>query len=242
MGDTPTGASAEDDRQLVAGRVNDMVGDIVGRERVRSGRVPTEWRAVERGLGLGFHPPVDAVRVENRVLGLAHQILRASLDGPPKSEPLRRGEQVSETLLGAPEGLNMRSGPQEQALAIQRRWGEPSNWLTIEIEVITDAEGAISKIRVVRGSGRRTFDKHALAAVENAVKAARRPAQSRGALTRWSVSAGVAVAPPTSIGFAFDESGQLNPGATGIRKYASGTYPFKETVKTKVELLRFDPL
>ena len=243
-GDGPAaqdGGGGGDDRQLAAGRVHDMVDDLLGRERVRAGKVPTEWRAVERGLSQNFHPPVDAVKVENRALGLAHQIMRSWLDGPPKSEPLRRGERTPETLLGAPEGMNMRSLPQEQALAIQARWGEPASWLTVEIEVVTDAEGAITKLRVVRGSGRRAFDKQALAAVEAAVKGTRRPPDGHGALTRWAVSAAVAVAPPTSIGFQFDETGQLNPGATGIRKYASGVYPFKETVKTKVELLRFDP-
>lgn|GEM_PF-2714910 len=228
------GPSDDDDHGALAStRVKDMVRDLVGRERVQSGRVAHGWRVIERDLGQNFHPPVAVVRVENRVLGLAHQILRSSLDGPPKTAPFARGEMHQETMIGTPEGLNMRSMPAAQAAAIQGRWGEPVNWLTVEVEVTTDAAGQIVKIRVVNPSGRRAFDKAAMAAVEKSVGMMLRahpPEERRGAVSLWSVAAAVAVAPPTAIGFQFDET----------KKGITGVYPFKETVKTKVDLLRVD--
>lgn len=223
-------------------RVREMVSDLVGRERVRSGDLPPRWRDVERRLTQSFHPPLAAVKRENVAKALAHQVLRAWLDGPPRTGPVARGVDASvETLLGTPQGFNQRSLPEEQALATQARWGEPASWLRVVVDVTIDADGRIRASRVVTPSGRRAFDRVALAEVEAAVRAGGAPDERRAMTSRWSVEAAVAVTPPTSIGFRFDESGHLAPGATGLRKYLAFTHPFQQAVRTRVALLSIEP-
>jgi len=56
-------------------------------------------------------------------------------------------------------------------------------------------------------------------------------------VTRWLVDAAVAVAPPTAIGLRCDETGHLNPGATGWRKYLAPTYPLQQSVRSHVSLV-----
>ena len=96
-------------------------------------------------------------------------------------------------------------------------------------------------VQVLRSCGHRQLD-------EQAVEAVRRAGSGRGPLsepgpvvTRWRVEASVAVAPPTAIGFAFDETGHLEPGARGVKKYLGmGTYPLKETLEKRVALLSIE--
>jgi TonB family protein len=220
-----------------------MIGDLVGRERASSGNLPPRWRDIERKLSQQFRPAPAIVRQEHRVTALAHQILRSWLDGPPRVGAVQRGVDASvQTMLGTPEGFNTRSMPGDQAAAIQSRWGEAATSLRVEVEVVIDAEGHIIRSRVIHPSGRRTYDRAALAAVVEAIRAGGAPDEKRAVLTRWQVDAAVAVAPPTSIGFRFDESGNLNPGATGIRKYIGlGPYPMEERVQTHVSLTSIQP-
>ncbi|MDB4966995.1 MAG: TonB family protein [Myxococcales bacterium] len=220
-----------------------MVGDLVGRERASSGSLPPQWRDIERTLSQQFHPAADVVRQEQRVKALAHQILRSWLDGPPTVGRVERGVDASvQNMIGVPEGQNIRSMPGEQAAAIQSRWGAAATSLRVEVEVTLDADGHILRSRIVHPSGRRAFDRTALAAVVEAIRAGGPPEEKRTVVTRWKVDAAVAVAPPTAIGFRFDESGHLNPGATGIRKYIGlGPYPFEERVQTHVSLTSIQP-
>jgi TonB-like protein len=225
------------ERETVGHRVREMVGDLVGRERVQSGNVPSRWRDVERHLVQTFHPPLAVVKQESVLKALGHQVLRSWLDGPPHVGPVPRGVDASvQTLLGTPEGLNVRSLPQDQALAVQARWGDPAVWLIVEVEVVIDDAGQVISARVVRPSGRRLFDRTALAAVEDAVRAGGVAGEHRAIRSRWIVEASVAVAPPTAIGFRFDETGHLDPSATGIRRYVGGTYPLQQSVRTHVSL------
>jgi hypothetical protein len=127
--------------------------------------------------------------------------------------------------------------PQEQQQAMQAAMGRPASWLSTEVEAVIDGAGKIVSLRVVVPSGRRKYDRAVLEAVKQAIK-------DRGALdepgpvvTRWAVDASVSVAPPTGVGFTFDESGRLQPGATGVRKYLRFNYPMQQTVKTRVKLL-----
>jgi TonB family protein len=230
------------ERETVGHRVHEMIGELVGHERVRSGQLPPRWRDVERHLVQTFHPPLAVVKQENILKALGHQVLRSWLEGPPRVGPVPRGVDASvQTLLGTPEGLNIRSLPQEQALAVQARWGEPAVWLTVEVEVTIDGAGLITNARVIRLSGRRAFDRTALAAVEDTVRAGGAPDEHRTVRTRWIVEAAVAVAPPTAIGFRFDETGHLDPSATGIRRYLGGTYPLQQSVRTHVSLSSIEP-
>ncbi len=229
------------ERERVTERVRQMVDGERAKERAASGNIAPRWREIERKLVQTFRPPLDVVKQENVFKALAHQILRSGLDGPPHVGPPPRGFDSSvQTLPGTPEGMNLRSLPMEQALAVQARWGEPATALRVEVEVELDDEGRILVARVTQPSGRRAFDRTALAAVEEAVRAGGAPDERRGVRTVWSVEAAVAVAPPTSIGFRFDETGQLNAGATGIRKYLGGTYPMQQTVQSHVSLIAIE--
>jgi TonB family protein len=241
--DPPPDRDAETlEREEVTKRVREMVNGELAKDRAESGKVAPRWRDIERKLAQTFHPPLDVVKQENVAKAFAHQVLRSWLDGPPHVGPAPRGLDTSvQTLPGTPEGLNLRSLPMEQALAVQARWGEPATSLRVEVELILDEEGHIVSARVLHPSGRRAFDRTALTAVEEAVRAGGAPEEKRPVLTRWAVEAAVAVAPPTAIGFRFDETGRLNPGATGIRKYVGGTYPFQQTVRTHVSLIAIEP-
>ena len=235
-------APQDDERETVAERVHEMVSDLVARERVESGNLPPRWREVERRLAQSFHPPLATVKRENVARAFAHQVIRSWLDGPPRTGTVPRGVDSSvETLLGTPVGFNQRKLPEEQALATQARWGDPASWLRVVVEVTIDADGRILKSRIVVPSGRGAFDRVACREVEAAVRAGGPPDEHRTMTSRWSVEAAVAVAPPTAIGFRFDESGHLSPGATGIRKYLALTHPFQQSVRTHVSLLSIAP-
>jgi TonB family protein len=239
--DPPPAHDASSERETVAARVHETVGEIVGNERVASGRVSSHWRDVERKLVQSFHPPVGVVKQENVVKALAHQMLRSWLDGPPRVGPVPRGIDASiQNLPGTPEGFNQRSLPLEQALTVQSRWGDPATWLCVEVEITVDEDGRVTGSRVIHPSGRRLFDRHAMSAVEDAVRAAGPPVEHRTVVTRWLVEAALAVAPPTAIGLRFDETGHLNPGASGVRRYLDGVHPLQQRVQTHVALRSID--
>lgn len=232
----------DDERETVAARVRDSFADAAARERAASGNVAPHWRDLERTLTQGFHPPLAVVKQEGVAKALAHQILRAWLDGPPAMGPVPRGVDPSvDTPPGVPPGLGIRTTPTEQALAVQSRWGAPATSLGVEVEVILDEDGTIRSARVTRPSGRRAFDRAALAAVVEAIAKGGAPDEKCTVVTRWLVDAAVAVAPPTSIGFRFDETGHLDPNATGWRKYVGGTYPLQQTVHSHVSLVAVEP-
>ncbi|MCU1280313.1 MAG: TonB family protein [bacterium] len=232
---------AVEERETVGARVQEMIADGVARQRVSSGSLAPRWREIERKLAQSFHPPLAVVKQENVVKALARQILRSWLDGEPRVGTVPRGVDASvQTLPGTPEGLNLRSLPMEQALAVQARWGDPASWLRVEVEVTLDQDGRITAARVTRPSGRRLFDRSALAAVEDAVRAGGAPEEHRPVVTRWLVEAALAVAPPTAVGLRFDETGHLDPGATGWRKYLGPTYPLQQSVRSHVTLIAIE--
>jgi TonB family protein len=226
-----------EERERVGARVREMVDDLVGRERAQSGNLSSHWRDIERDLVQHFRPPLAVVKQDNVVKTFGRQVMRSWLDGPPRQGPVPRGVDASvQTILGTPQGFNQRSMPGEQALAVQAAWGNPASWLRVEVEVTLDEDGRVTRARVIMPSGRRLFDRTALAAVEDAIRARGPPVERRPVVTRWLVEAAVAVTPPTSFGFRFDETGHLNPGATGWRKYISGVYPLEQRVQTHVSL------
>jgi TonB family protein len=232
---------ADEERETVGARVHEMVADGLARERASSGNLSPRWREIERQLTQTFRPPLAVVKQENVVKAFAHQVLRSWLDGDPRVGSVPRGVDPSvQTLPGTPEGFNLRSQPMEQALAVQARWGAPATWLRVEVEITLDEDGRIAAARVTRPSGRRLFDRTALAAVEDAIRADGAPEEHRTVVTRWLVEAAVGVAPPTAVGFRFDETGHLNPGATGWRKYLGPTYPLQQTVQSHVSLVAIE--
>ncbi len=232
----------DDERETVAARVREFVADAGARERAESGNVPPRWRGVERTLTQEFHPPLALVKQEGVVKAFAHQVLRSWLDGPPTTGPVPRGVDPSvDTPPGVPPGLGIRTTPTEQALAVQARWGAPATSLAVEVEVTLDADGKVVAARVTRPSGRRAFDRTALAAVVEAIGKGGAPDEKCTVVTRWRVDAAVAVAPPTAIGLRFDETGHLDPNATGWRRYAGGVYPMQQTVQSHVSLIAIEP-
>ncbi|HEY7956117.1 MAG TPA: TonB C-terminal domain-containing protein [Polyangia bacterium] len=226
------------DREEAAARVDDLVGRLVGHERVESGAVRPRWRDAERRLTETFRPPLALVKQESVGKMFVHQLLRELREGPPPAGKVARAVDASRlNVLGVSDGTNLPSLPQEQQQAMQAAMGRPASWLSTEVEAVIDGAGKIVSLRVVVPSGRRKYDRAVLEAVKQAIK-------DRGALdepgpvvTLWAVDASVSVAPPTGVGFTFDESGRLQPGATGVRKYLRFNYPMQQTVKTRVKLL-----
>ena len=235
-------APSGDERETLAARTRSWLDEAAARERASSGRVAPKWRALERTLQQAFHPPLAVVKQESAGKALVHRILRSWLDGEPRTGTVARGVDASnEIMLGTPPGLNIRDTPAQQAAAVQSRWSAPATSLSVEVEVVLDAAGAIVAARVVRPSGRRAFNRTALAAVRDAIAAGGAPDEGCTVVTRWLVDAAVAVQPPTSIGFHFDETGHLNPGAHGWRRYVSPTLPFNQQVQSHVSLVAIEP-
>lgn len=238
-GDPPP--PADDERERLTARTREWLDDAAARERAGSGHIAPRWRALERKLAQELRLPVDVVKQESKGKALAHQILRAWLDGPPQGGGVPRAVDPSnEIMLGTPPGFNIRDPPAQQALAVQARWAAPATSLTVEVEVTVDEDGHIVAARVTKPSGRRRFDRTALAAVEDAVRRGGAPDEHCTVVTRWTVEAAVAVQPPTSIGFRFDETGHLDPHATGWRRFLSPTLPLDEQVQSHVSLVAIE--
>src|SRR5207249_7361678 len=132
-----------------------------------------------------------------------------------------------ENFVGTPAGLNLRAGPLGQQQASAAASDQPARWLSVEIEVTTGENGEVRDARVVSPSGRRAFDRHALAAVREAVARG----GGKSAISRWQVEAGYSVARPDTIGFSFDENAIFDRGARLKAKY-----PFQENVETRITL------
>lgn len=252
-------AEAEQRAAEVPARVGEWIGDDTARIATAQGRVAPVWRDVERSLALGFKPPIAAVhdvpdrpgrRVTDRLKTFARQVFaawkrgedglrRGVVPGATQTEiPLGRSIDPSQQgSLGDPPGLNQRGLAVEQAMAAQAATSDPADWLRVEIEVETDAAGAIVRARVAHPSGRRSFDRFALAEVRKHVAAAPRPLEA--AVSRWLCEAGYFVADVRSIGFTFDAEMLVDRAA---RKRFGYTYPLKEDVKTRVALRWVRPL
>lgn len=216
--------------------ITGWLSDGEGRSRVAKGFVAPHWRQLERTLQQTFKPPPELVRREHRTVQMARQIWTAysRVSKPPQAnEPPDR-----EYLLGMPEGANYRAQPQAQIAAVQEAWEGPTYWRRIEIELTMESDGRVTSTRVMRSSGKLGLD-------DLAVEAVRKTAAEGGPLdepgpvtTLWAVETTVVVTPPDRAGFSFDESGTLNPGAKGIRRYiGNGKYPMQEQVRTRVSLL-----
>jgi TonB family protein len=139
-----------------------------------------------------------------------------------------------QTFFGVPEGMNLRTLPLEQQQALARAAGEPSSWLHAEIEVRVDDQGAIVDARVVVPSGRRRFDRYALAAVKERVAGIRAPA----ATSRWAIEAAYVIGPLTSLSASFDVMMLFDKAS---RKRASALPPMGDEVRAKVALLWVRP-
>jgi hypothetical protein len=118
--------------------------------------------------------------------------------------------------------------PLDQQQAVLAATGDPSRWLTVEIEVTVDGEGKVSA-RVAFPSGRRALDRYALAIVQEEV--ARNPVPAT--VSRWVCKAGYAVSQPTSVSLTFDETMLFDKS---LRKRLAVQYPMKERVDVNVAL------
>lgn len=225
------------DREEAAARLHAWSNDLVGHERVASGSVSPRWRDVERQLGQSFHPSLALVKKHDVARTFTDQVIRAWMAGPPPSAPWAPSIDPSAPTPGLPERGPFRTGPLDQQAAVQSEWAKPAEWLRTEVEVVVDELGRLLSTRVVVSSGRRRYDAAAQEAVARAMTALGAPEEHRPVVARWSVEAALQVMPPSAIGFGFDESGQLNPGATGIRRYIDGVYPLQQRVLSKVRLL-----
>lgn len=231
----PGERDAASDRAEAAARIGQFVAEATGAERVRSGRVAPRWRDAERQLTEGFHPPPALVKEADIGRTYVNQMLNTIKRGPPPSAPYERGANPSaEVASGLPDNNPLvRSMALDQQMAAQQATGMAASWTTAEVEAVIGSDGKLESIKITRISGRRKFDQAALEAVRKAVEG-RGPleeGEKRGVVTRWSVSASLTVAPPTSLGFGFDE----------VTGKVHGAYPFKQEVKTKVALLSVTP-
>lgn len=207
------------DREEAAAKIHEFYDQSSGEERARSGRVPPRWRDAERQIGLAFSPPAAMVTDDNR----GESWLKQMVSAKPQGGTTARGVDPS-TEVGAAQAY-------AQSLAGQAASGNAASWVRTEIEVVIDDQGRVVSSRVLRHSGRRKFDQAALDAVLKAVDGHGVLDEKGAVVTKWAVEAAVAVAPPTSLGFSFDESS----GKLG------GSYPMKREVKTKVALLSVLP-
>jgi len=238
----PNARDPNADREEAAARVTGWLADSAAENRARSGSVAPRWREAERRVTEGFHPPLDLVKQDDVGKTYAKQVFESWRDGPPKGGDLPRGIDPSAPLPGVSPGANLGGLALDQAVASQQATGRPQGWLRTEVEVVIDEAGRVVSAKVLHPSGRRRYDRAAVDAVTKAIGAGGAPEDKRAVVTRWSVEATLAVAPPTSLGFGFDESGALHPGASGARKYVDGVYPMKQEVKTRVALLSVRPL
>jgi hypothetical protein len=237
--------AAEDARRRSDARAR--VGAWVDQDRAQAatsdGRVAPIWREIERRLSEGFRPPFSVVHqpsrsgsVADRLGSYAKQLVgvitrgEAGLQHPrvPGSHvvelpPGRSIDPSYQSYYGVPEGLNLRAMPLEQQLAAVAARGQPAEWLRVEVEVETDGQGGVTAARVVLPSGRRTFDRFALAEVRARIAATAPKSATR---SRWLCEAGYSVADLTALGFTFDETtGRID-----------GHYPLQQNVSTHVSL------
>ena len=243
-----------DDRDTPGGWLDDANAEA----RTRAGGVAPVWRQVERELLQGFEPPVDVVhdtparridRIGDRLRTLARQWTAVVRDESRLRHPVEPGSTITtvpmgrsidpsqQGFLGVSEGANLRAMPLEQQQAAVAATGEPADWLRVEVEIAVDATGAIARARVVVPSGRRAFDRYALAAVQAAVT--RGAASAPSTLSRWVCEAGYAVARPDSIGVTFDLSMLFDKQ---LRRQLAAHYPLKERVDRRVSLKWVKPL
>jgi hypothetical protein len=250
---TGAGAGRADD---VGARVQGWLADDTARARTEGGHVAPVWRDVERALVQGFKPPVAVVhdlpdgagaRLGDRLKTFARQNLAVMLRG---EDGLRRGVEPGATIVeapigrsidpsqqsfyGVPEGMNLRAMPLEQQRAVVAATGEPASWLHAEVEITVDDEGAVVAARVAVPSGRRRFDRYALAEVQARVAGVRHAA----ATTRWAIEAGYAVSRPDSFGITFDLNALFDRAS---RRKIGLQWPLSDQVRTRVSLLWAKP-
>jgi hypothetical protein len=243
--------SPVDEAGVVAARVQGWLDHDRDATRTGAGRVAPAWRDVERRLAESFAPPVAVVhdvpahsRFGDRLATFWKQSLAVVVRGeagvrrevvPGSREPERGIDPASQGFLGVPEGLNLRATPLAQQDAVKAATGQPALWLHTEVEVSVDEAGQIVSARVVVPSGRRAFDRYALAQVQA------RAGETRGAAatTHWAIEAGYAVSPPTMLGATFDLDMLFNRAA---RRQLAFEYPLSEHVRTHVSLEWTRPL
>jgi TonB family protein len=225
--------------------------------QARAGRIAPVFRDIERALVVGFKPPPSVVHDEPptrarrfgdklgtyvkqmfAVIRRGEDAVRTpnvpgsralALTSSGSIDPAQQGGP------GMPAGLNYRSMPQDQQQAILAATGDPVTMIDVVIEVVVDGAGRVTRARVVSPSGRRAFDRYALAAVEAEV-ARRAPPPSR---SRWRCRAGYAVAQINSVGIGVDPMMLFDKRA---RRDFDVQYPLKERVEARVSLEWVQPL
>ena len=207
-------AAGEDlvsERKSLETRVARMTDDMIGLERTASGNVHPRWREIERALTESFRPQLDLVKEASLVASYGKQMLR---------NKYHLSDQIGQ--------LDLSSDFIASKVAV-------------EIEVIVGEEGEILKATITLGSGRRRFDRAALEAVVKALSD-RGPLRERGPITtRWLVEASLQIMPPTANGFRFDETGHLDPNASGIRRFIAPVHALQQRVLTRIALLSAYP-
>lgn len=225
--------------------------DAAAEARTRSGAVDHAWRAIERELVGSFKPPVDAVhdtpsRTVDKIGDRLKTWLQQNIAMVKRGEdglrhPVEPGSTIVEfgangsidpsrqTFPGVPEGMNLRAMPLAQQQASVAATAEPASWLRAEIEITVDAAGNVSAARVAWPSGRRAFDRYALATVQAAVARAAPPST----VTRWICEAGYAVDRPDAFALSFDLNMLFDKKS---RRQLSARYPTHERVDTRVAL------
>jgi TonB family protein len=232
----PDRPDGEEERETVQRRVEDFLAQAAGQERARSGNVGPRWRDFERRVRAGFKPGLEVVKERNVVTSYLDQVkavVTRGEDGLRKGvtagshEPESGIDRSFQGVYGVPEGSNYRSMPMQQAMAAQAETGAPAKWWMCEVEAVVDPDGTLVSVRVVVPSGRRKLDQSAVAAVKSAIEGQGPIHEGKRMISRWAVGAALQVAPPTAIGFGFDES----------LKTFDFVYPLRQRVLTRVSLV-----
>jgi TonB family protein len=217
---------ADRERTTVAARVQRWLDNAARNDNTSSGRVPPEWRDVERHLERIFRPAASIITDEKPGRLLSRQLLSAQ---QPNSGP---------TPLGSPpQWEDLATSRLDQNYAVRDAYNRPRDWLRAEIVVRVDGAGHLVDATVAVPSGRRTFDNAALEAVRRAVENGSTPAGGELVEVHWAVEGAVAVTLPAVGVDAYPTTGSPTTPMLGLQGLFDRSALPSLQVRTRITLL-----
>jgi len=229
-------------------RVDDLIAELKARDLARY--PDASWMELRDGLAAGFAPGPEALRGRPGARGglgdaiadaaTAYQDTarrfaeRGSPFGDASSEP---GEVAPDkaavagvSAVGNRDRESLQAGVDRLAAsAPPGAGGQPwTSGLVAVVELEQDEAGAVTRARLVRGSGSAAYDRLAVAQARRLIGRSLAP-RLAGARTQWAFVTELLVAPPAApaLGLSFDAD----------FKPAGASYPFARARRTRIELL-----
>lgn len=167
-----------------------LAADAQGRERVRSGMVPPDWRGAERVMSARFKPTLSSVAKGSAPRALVSQALS---NGPGQTAPAR-GDLAPSTSGEADHKYGaIELDDQVEAAHRAIRRGRDGREAVVEVEL--GEGGALAEARVVVPSGSSSFDQAALDAVSAGITNQPVTAHQGMRMARFRFAAARAVTP-----------------------------------------------